>query len=504
MLGVIQESVKETRSTLPELSGKVISGLIKGRSQHFDRRTLNVRPDVWDGRDKYYEPELVEIKPTLAPLSIFIPTPDESRKTTFFRSKIIRNQHEEGSCTGQALAACIDIQNFTRSNIPRDQSFETLLKNEDDHLLAWFNSIVSSRMLYEMARSLDDDPEDRIPGSTIRNALKAFQHNGVCSASLAPYISGEPGWHLNLNQAKNARKNSLGAYFRIRPELYDYHAALNDTGAIYVSAMIHNGWMLDKALINEPFILNDTCYLQIPYHRDNDLQGAHAFVIVGYTETGFLVLNSWGHQWGVTNNYNAQPHFPKGVPGIALWKYSDWQDNVLDAWVFRLAVPSEHAFQLNCRRNRNVSPIPGKPDSRIYRIEINGHYIHLKDGKFVRTGSYPNSKHTHAETNDLLTKRLRGKETSSKQYDRVLIVFPSGLTPIEENASLGLSLISKLKNEGTYPFILFWNYSKQLYLHHLLRASAESIPQMSSMSQALLQRKLEKEVREYAFFSGLK
>uniref|UniRef100_UPI003F75FBB3 hypothetical protein n=1 Tax=Escherichia coli TaxID=562 RepID=UPI003F75FBB3 len=69
---------------------------------------LNVRPDPIDFRDLFYEPTLVAIKPQL------YPPPLEALGLA------VRNQGSEGSCTGQALADVIDLQNVARVQLRAD------------------------------------------------------------------------------------------------------------------------------------------------------------------------------------------------------------------------------------------------------------------------------------------------------------------------------------------------------------------------------------------------
>lgn len=42
--------------------------------------------------------------------------------------------------------------------------------------------------------------------------------------------------------AKDARNQTIGAYFRMGTRISDYHAALNEVGAIYCSALVHQDW----------------------------------------------------------------------------------------------------------------------------------------------------------------------------------------------------------------------------------------------------------------------
>lgn len=134
-------------------------------------------------------------------------------------------------------------------------------------------------MLYEMAKINDEWPGEDHEGPSIRGALKGFYNNGVCTDDLAPYLSGQTGWHLTKDGAENARQVGLGAHFRLRPEIIDYHATLNEAGVVYVSAKIHRGWQTLKMGVIQP---------------SNISEGGHAFIIIGYDQVGFLIQNSWG------------------------------------------------------------------------------------------------------------------------------------------------------------------------------------------------------------------
>ncbi|MGF2075447.1 C1 family peptidase, partial [Enterococcus casseliflavus] len=61
----------------------------------------------------------------------------------------------------------------------------------------------------------------------------------------------------------------------------------------------------------------------LPLH--NAVLGSHAFAIIGYDESGFLIQNSWGVQWGRR--------------GFARISYDDWLVNGIDVWVAQLGVP---------------------------------------------------------------------------------------------------------------------------------------------------------------------
>ena len=203
----------DAQTIYPSMPKRFREGIAGAKQLRFDHRhILNVRPDVYDFRDLPYTPSLVAIKNQVEP-------PDWPKKR-------IRRQGGEGACTGHALAAVIDIQHAKRSVASGGEARSEDLKP------------VSSRMLYEMARAYDDMPNDWLPGSSLRGALKGFFHNGVCPEEDAPYFANEPAWRLEINMAKKARNCGLGGYFRLGSAIYDYHAALNEVGSIYCSAMI--------------------------------------------------------------------------------------------------------------------------------------------------------------------------------------------------------------------------------------------------------------------------
>ena len=164
-------------------------------------RVLDVRADAPDIRDRYYEPALIPLEKEL----------DHSNP------EMVLDQGQEGACTGFGLAAVINLLKYRRDEPTR----------------------VSARMLYEMARKHDEWPGEDYPGSSCRGAIKGWKNMGVCSEEIWPYSVIEPG-ELTIAKAREARSTILGAYYRLRANLNDYHAALNETGAVYVSATVHD------------------------------------------------------------------------------------------------------------------------------------------------------------------------------------------------------------------------------------------------------------------------
>ncbi|MHC4956349.1 MAG: C1 family peptidase, partial [Planctomycetota bacterium] len=248
-------------------------------------RVLNVRPDTPDIRDRYYEPALVQLEQQI----------DN-------RGGSILDQGKEGACTGFALAGVINLLNMMRG-----QAFEA-----------------SPRMLYEMAKNHDEWPGKDYEGSSCRGAIRGWSNMGVCHEDEWKFVENKPDV-LTVERAMAARQNPLGAYYRLRPNIVDYHSALNEVDAIYVSARVHSGWFTPKRGGHGLAVIQ-------PNPRP---AGGHAFAIVGYNSLGFIVQNSWGEKWG--------------TGGCAIWQYADWQENISDGWVFRLGIATPTIFGLKAK-----------------------------------------------------------------------------------------------------------------------------------------------------------
>ena len=136
-------------------------------------------------------------------------------------------------------------------------------------------------MLYEMAKRYDEWDGEEYSGSSCRGAIKGWYNMGVAEDSFWKYVPNRPG-QMSLDAAKNARSTTIGAYFRLKNRISDFHSAINEAGVVYCSATVHDGWS-DENIVDKV----------IPYD-DDEPKGGHAFAIVGYNDKGFWVQNSWG------------------------------------------------------------------------------------------------------------------------------------------------------------------------------------------------------------------
>lgn len=278
---------------------------------------LDARPDRLDLRDRPYIPILGNL-PAKWPS-------DEDVKTwlpEYAKQGLILNQGSEGACTGFGLAAVINSLLFVR-RIKEQQ--------QQNH------PSVSPAMLYQLARMYDEWPGEDYEGSSCRGALKGWQRHGVCRKELWPFILDGKGHRVptspiedanepdnpNLNWDIDALDCTLGVYYRVdMRSVIDLQAAILQTGAIYVSATVHEGWGISsRKKLNGH---DDLIHIKPIAQPKN--AGGHAFALIGYNEQGFVVQNSWGENWGSR--------------GFALLPYEDWIIHGTDAWVFTLGVPA--------------------------------------------------------------------------------------------------------------------------------------------------------------------
>ena len=273
----------------------------------FGNRKLDARPDRLDLRDRPYTPPVVTLPPS---------SPDDSQigewLPKYVGQDLILDQKTEGSCTGFGLACVIHYLLWRQ---------HTLLGG------AGAITKVSTRMLYHLARFYDEWPGEDYEGSSCRGALKAWYHHGVCSEEIWPYLNKEgqnifvppeEGWE------QDAMQRRLGVYYRIdHRSVVDMQAAIQEVGAAYVSANVHDGWN-----VRAPGEIRGHGSLpRIKPLSAPDSLGGHAFALVGYNLTGFVVQNSWGSSWG--------------RKGFAVLPYDEWVRYGLDAWVCGLGVPAD-------------------------------------------------------------------------------------------------------------------------------------------------------------------
>lgn len=412
-------------------------------------RELATRPDRIDFRDRVYQPRLVSLPhtyPAQDDVSAFL---ERYRKA----AKIL-DQEKEGACTGFALAAVI---NFIE--------WERWMKTSDAHVPdPEAPPNVSARMLYDIARAYDEWEGEAYSGSSCRGAMKGWHKHGVCAHGLWPrdkgHDLGSPSWR------RDALLRPLGAYYRVEASsIPDLQAAIHEVSAVYCSARIHEGWDNDNL---EPENGIDFSDLVLPViDRNFPKAGGHAFAMVGYTNEGFIVQNSWGEEWG--------------TGGFALLTYADWLENGYDAWVAALSAPMSANAVANApvsvskvslvkaSSGKAMEPlghkavIPAWSEDEAYRHSV----VMGNEGKLLRrmvewqTGSEALNQTVFGEAVKAIEnsgKHPSGKRSSPKIRDVVLYAH-GGLMDEEQAVRRARRLGAWFEANAIYPIFMVWRTS---------------------------------------------
>jgi hypothetical protein len=401
--------------------------------------TINVIKDRVDMRDIPYTPTLRPLNRSLDVVAPILEDPELVRNQMILRP----GDKDNATCTAQALASVVDIlRRIEMQDAKR----------------------VSHGMIYECGRQIEaqDQVGDYTGLRSLRSAIKGFYHNGVCEELTwdSEFGSDANDKHkLMIERFKQARGTPLGSYYRIQPILNDYHAALNEVGVIYAAAEIHGGWTSEnvaKAKGKIKIFDDDETHGQ--------LFGNHAFAIVGYSSEGFYVLNSWGPEWGGLTLEPEEGKNGRGkpMPGIALWSYQDWAERILDGWVLRLGVSAPDAFRFSFSRQGigDFSAYEIKAGSTP-RYELMGHYIHMDDSKFVKTGAIASTFESVQATRQLIDEKREVENTPTDTnkrsvYKKVLLWITGGA----ENTKDIMRHVARSKDywkaRGVYPITVLW------------------------------------------------
>jgi papain like protease len=366
-------------------------------------KKLDAVPDRIDIRDWFYQPRLT-------------PLPDKIVNCE--RVPKILDQGQEGACTGFALAAVINFLRFGQ--------YET--------------ESVSPRMLYEMARRYDEWPGENYEGSSARGAMIGWVRHGVCLETNWPNELHGPQ-HFSPDVAEHARGIPGGAFYRVsHREVRDMHAALADVGVLYMTLMVHDGWDQPGSKVSKVSytLAGHDRTINLPViERKERATGGHAVAIVGYTDEGFIIQNSWGDQWGER--------------GFALLPYEDYMLHATDVWVAQVGVPIRVDLwqqgyadtTAGVQRAHNVIPLA---DIRPYTVDIGN------NGKLSDSGNYWT---TQADV-ERLFKEIIPQRTAAWETKRVLFFLHGGLNDEAAVAQRVIAFRDVMLANEIYPVHIMW------------------------------------------------
>lgn len=217
--------------------------------------TLNFHPggyrDAHDKRDRHFAPSIKHLPPR-ADLSRYC--------------GIVYNQYRTQSCSANALASAL-----------------TLDANQQDEELA----PPSRLFMYYNARVLTNT-QAADSGTTIRNALKAYAHDGSCPEKQWPFLKRDITKRPTKACYTKAEVQPV-SYHRIRQHIDDLRAALAQGHAFIFGIQAYGQPFTEAAKSGR---------LRLPRKTDT-LCGGHALIAVGYdsAKNSFLARNSLGRMY---------------------------------------------------------------------------------------------------------------------------------------------------------------------------------------------------------------
>jgi C1A family cysteine protease len=210
-------------------------------------------PDAPDGRDFLYS----NIRKTA---TVKLPDELDYRKLM----PVVEDQGIYSSCVANALTTALEF--LQKKKVENDRS----------RMFVYYNA----RLIDHLERQDD--------GCVIRSAIKSVVDSGVCSEYVWPYINKNLMQTPSENSYKRAKRSLLSDYYRIElGDIDDIKAALVEGYPVVFGIILYKSFLNpNKGIIPMPSTVND-------YYI-----GRHAMVICGFTDTHFIVQNSWGRKWG--------------------------------------------------------------------------------------------------------------------------------------------------------------------------------------------------------------
>ncbi|MFM9885343.1 MAG: C1 family peptidase [Burkholderiales bacterium] len=441
--------------------------------------TLDARADRLDLRDRPYTPRVANLPPEF---------PSRERVKTHLPGYLkpaaerVLDQGREGACTGFGLAAVINYLFWARDGSDVN---------------------VSPRMVYHLAKFYDEWPGEDYSGSSCRGALKGWHKHGVCDRALWPYSVHLKTGKVPLFEAPVAGWDSdavtrpLGVYYRIeKRSVVDMQAALVEIGAIYVSGDVHEGWSLP---VTKASFTDYTSLPVIPFGSASKISGGHAFALVGYTATGFVVQNSWGRDWGMS--------------GFAILTYEDWITTGTDAWTVSLGVPivppksagslrSPRAFSmisggLSASLSGAGGALPKSPTEKPYwqpldepgareRMVVMGN-----NGMSInRLVECANAQQAVAQVGRHKALAYFAQHPAGKRGNikRVALYAHGGLNSEEESAGRSRILAPYFQENGIYPIFITWKSGAGEIIRSILQDRSKEIGVDSPFSAGVIDK----------------
>jgi C1A family cysteine protease len=181
----------------------------------------------------------------------------------------VYDQGQLGSCTGNAIAAALEIQHYTQT-------------------ATWLKP--SRLFIYYNERAIEGDvPDDA--GAQIRDGISSVVRIGACLESAWPYDIAKFAERPPPICYSTARSLKALAYARVPQSLDAIRATLAEGHPVVFGFSVYDAFESDAVA--------QSGVLDLPGPTESEL-GGHAVLCVGYDDatSRFLVRNSWGASWG--------------------------------------------------------------------------------------------------------------------------------------------------------------------------------------------------------------
>lgn len=218
------------------------------------KRHYGWKPDLPDQRDYSFSapprhlPPAVDLRPECPP---------------------VFDQGNLGSCTANAIANAHLFAQFKENEVPVTPS----------RLFIYFNE-------RDIEGTVNHDS-----GAEIRDGFKSIAHAGVCPESEWPYRVTKFAQRPTAKCFTDAKKHLAVQYQRITQTIAQLKGCLADGFPFVFGFTVYDSFESDA--VAQSGVLN------LPAKSEKPL-GGHAVLCVGYDESSqrFLVMNSWGTEWG--------------------------------------------------------------------------------------------------------------------------------------------------------------------------------------------------------------
>ena len=198
--------------------------------------------------------------------------------------KYVDHVYDQGrllSCTANAVCAAYGFE--SKKRMP---SVELSLVDMIQRELQIPNTppAPSRLSLYYNTRKIEETSKDS--GASLRSTIKAWKQCGVCTEEEWPYVVER----FDEKPPCTVGGNTVIEYKRLDQDIDQFRACLIEKCPFVFGFNVYKSFH---------FTDNTTGEMPMPITHDS-IEGSHAVMAVGYDDerSHFIVLNSWGKQWG--------------------------------------------------------------------------------------------------------------------------------------------------------------------------------------------------------------